>query len=185
MDVFVVERCDDSVRTGIVGLGLLYERTLERGNCLVRNGLSIIGFAVVLEDLFPELAEYVRDIGHAAEESHAQARNRQFLVPGHCPVAVLEVIVLRSGEALNAGITAVVIGYQETLAGYHLGGASATEMHYRILERGIVDAVDLFSREAAAKVRHSLRVHLLQQREHPHALVCPQDGGCRQEQGGE
>ena len=79
--------------------------------------------------------------------------------------------MLRSGECLDVAVAAVVVGNQQTLLGNHFTGAAAAELDDGILQGRMVDAVDLVRGQAAAEIGHGLSVHLLEQRQEPHALI--------------
>ena len=80
--------------------------------------------------------------------------------------------MLGAGELLDAAVSAVVVGENQTLAGNHLSGTSAAENHDSVLQGRVVDVVDLFCCELAAVLLHGLDVHLLKKRQQPHSFVC-------------
>ena len=49
----------------------------------------------------------------------------------------------------------------------------------------MVDAVNLVRGEAGAEVAERVRIHLFEQREHPHAFIGTESGGRKQERGRE
>ena len=164
---------------GIVGLCLLGER--YGGGLHGRFGdlFLVFGLLVVLQGGFIGFLDHRGDIGHANEESDAESPRGKFFLEVHGPISIFEVVVLGGGERLDVAVSAVVVGDDKPLVGYHLSGASASEVDDGVLERGVVDAVDLFGGEAAAKLRHGARVHLLEKREEPHAFVRAGAGGER------
>ena len=111
------------------------------------------------------------DVGHAFHEGNGKPGHRQLLAVVHCPIAVGEVVMLDGGKALDGAVAAVVVGQQQASGRDHLAGAAAAEMHHGILQGRMVDIVDVRGRELAAHLLHGLDVHLLEQREQPHALI--------------
>ena len=79
--------------------------------------------------------------------------------------------MLRSGEALDAGIAAVMVGDQQAFVGDNLPGASASELHYRVLEGSFVDGIDVLGGKAAAYVAHRFGIEFLEEGQKPHPLV--------------
>ena len=65
----------------------------------------------------------------------------------------------------------MVVGQKKTLRGDYFAGASASELHDGVLERRVVDAVDLLGREPASKARKGFAVKLFQKGEQPHSFV--------------
>ena len=114
------------------------------------------------------------DVGHGLEKLHAQTRNGDFLFPAHSPESVLEVVVILAGKGLDAGVAAMVIGHQESAAGDDFPGAPAAELHDRILDGRVVDAVYLVGCQPGPEVCKRLTVNLFEERKHPHSLVCPE-----------
>ena len=129
--------------------------------------------------------QLVRHVGHALEEADGQARAGDFLFARQGEVAVLQIVVLRGGEGLDIAVSAVVVGHKQTAAGDDFGGAAAAELDDGILDGRMVYAVDLFRREAGADIAERVAVHLLEQRQEPHALIGAQGGRHQQEGGGE
>ena len=126
---------------------------------------------LVLADLLLGLLQDGGDVRHRLEEGDAEAAGGEFLVAGHGPVAVHQVVVLVGGERLDAAVAAVVVRDDEAVAGDDLAGAAAAEVDDGILQRGMVDAVDFFGRELAARFFQGFAVHFLEERQEPHSLV--------------
>ena len=66
-----------------------------------------------------------------------------------------------------------VVGYKEAVLRNDLTSAAASEMHDGVLQRAVVDAVDLVRGEAAAGFGQRLAVYLLQQGQKPHSFIGP------------
>ena len=79
--------------------------------------------------------------------------------------------MLYGAEALDDAVAAVVVGQQQALRRNDFACAAASEMHDGILEGRMVDIVDVRCRQLAAHLLHGFDVHLLEQREQPHAFV--------------
>ena len=126
----------------------------------------------------------VRDVGHALQETDGQARAGDFLLAGHGEVAVLEVVVFGGGKRLDAAVAAVVVGHQQAAAGDELAGAAAAELDDGVLDGSVIDAVDLFRREAGSEIAQGVAVHFLDQREEPHPFVGAQGGRHQKESRG-
>ena len=79
--------------------------------------------------------------------------------------------MLRCAELLDAAVSAMMVGHQETLVRNHLSRASSSELDDCVLQGRIVDAVYLLGCKFASEVAHGLAVHFLDQRQQPHAFV--------------
>ena len=163
VNVPVVEGLELSLSIRDVSLDHLAERVCGCDESLALKTLKVLG-----------------DVGHTLEEKYGESRNRELFAALHCPVAILEVVVLRGRKALDAAVAAVVVSYEETLVRDYLSGAAAAELDDCILEGRVVDVIDVFCRQFAAHVLHDLAVHLLEQRQKPHALISP-DTCCKHE----
>ena len=117
-------------------------------------------------------------IFHVFQECYAEPFHWKFFRPVHGPVSICQIVMVHTAELLDAGISAMMVGHQQTFVGDDFSGASSSELHYRILEGRVVDAVNLVRAQAASCLFESLSVHFLQQREHPHSFVCP-DSRCK------
>ena len=85
--------------------------------------------------------------------------------------------MFHTAELLDAAVAAMVVGHQKTFGRNNLTRASAAELDDGILERGIVDAVNLFRSKPAPELFHRICVELFQQWKHPHSFVCPEGSG--------
>ena len=65
---------------------------------------------------------------------------------------------------MDAGVTAMVVGYQQALIGDDFSGTATAELNYSVFERRRVDIVDVFGRKAAADIAHGFGVELLKER---------------------
>ena len=175
----LTEGCRRSADETDIGIGLIDNQienilVVESGNgdaaARVR-GLGLGDQLLAGSLLIGSLGDGVGHIRHALQEGHGQARDRDFLVAVHGEEAILQVVVLRSGERLDIAVAAVVVGDQQTLLGNHFTGAAAAELDDGVLQGRMVDTVDLVRSQAAAEVGHGLSVHLLEQRQEPHTLI--------------
>ena len=147
--------------------------------CDFRHGLYYGLFnlcLIILEflaGLLLGLGDHRCDILHIFEECHGEPFAWKFFSTVHRPVSVLEIVVFHAAELLDVAVAAVMVGHEKSFCRDDFSCASASELHYGILERGVVDAVDLLRCEFAAEILHGLCVHLLDQRKKPHSLICP------------
>ena len=79
--------------------------------------------------------------------------------------------MLVGGQALDAAVSAVVVGYQEALGANHLTGAAAAKVYDGVLEGGLVDGVDFLGGELAARGLEVFSVELLEERQEPHSFI--------------
>ena len=155
-DIVVVERY---YSRGAVGVGF-------------RSGLFEFG-ALRLESVALKFCELVGHVFHALHELHGKARNGDFLVEALCKETVFQIVLFRCGKALDAAVSAVVVGGEQALLRNHLAGASSAELHDGVLQRSVVDVVDVLGSEAATDVAHGLFVELLEHGQQPHPFVGP------------
>ena len=152
IDVVVVEGGNLSAAAGVGLFGGLAE--------LVALGLGVIG-------LFHDRGH----IFHAYQEGDRKAWAGDFLGVALGPVAVHEIVVFVGGQALDAAVTAVVVGYQQALLGDHLSRAAAAEVHDGVFQGGLVDGIDLFRGQFATGGLEVFSVELLQERQQPHSFI--------------
>ena len=135
------------------------------------RGYSILVVSILLHGLLLSLLDDGCHILHILKECYRKTLAREFLATVHSPVSVLEVVVLHGAELLDVAVSAVVVGQQETFGRDYLTCTSASELHDRVLERSVVDVIDLLRGKLAAELLHGLSVHLLDERQQPHSLV--------------
>ena len=165
-DVVVVEvhELGVAVLVGLLGL-------VDQGLALdLHQGIHLFG-RIVLGDLLLQLRESVGDVGHRLEEGDGEALGREFLGPGHGPVAVHQVVVLIGGERLDVAVAAVVVRDDEAVGGDDLAGAAAAEVDDGILQGAFVDAVNLFGGQLAAGLLEGFSVHFLEEGQEPHSFI--------------
>ena len=78
--------------------------------------------------------------------------------------------MLHAAVLLDLSVTTVVVRYKQSLRRNEFSGTSAAKEHYCVLERSLVDAVDVFSVEFEALFLH-IPDSLGYQRRQPHAFV--------------
>ena len=150
-------------RQSFVGIGIIRDDLLGIGP---DHGVAL-GFGhrrdISCQDL-------VRDVFHAFQEADCQSFIRELLAAVHSPEAVFQVVVLHAAVALDIAVAAVVVRQQEAFVGDELSGAAAAEQDDGILQRGLIDAIDIFGGEAK-----SLRLHVADplgdQGREPHAFI--------------
>ena len=147
--IVVVEARDGDAAAGIGGLCVLFE-VIGRG-ALLLNG--------------------VRDVFHAHQEGDGEAGAGDFLAKVLGPVTIHEVVVLVRGQALDAAVTAVVVGDQETLVADHFTGAAAAKVDDGVFQGGFVDGVDFLRSQLAAGRLEVFSVELFQEGQEPHSFV--------------
>ena len=175
--------------SGIVGEFLLYKKMYDpifkketSGNVIaVRKAKGETKRRIIISghsDSAPEWT-YTYKLGshgvilHIFEECHGESFAWKFFSTVHRPVSVLEIVVFHAAELLDVAVAAVMVGHEKSFCRDDFSCASAAELHYGILQRRIVYAVDLLRCEFAAEILHGLCVHLLDQRKKPHSLICP------------
>ena len=145
---------------------------------LLRDGCSTLGLRHVVVDLGQDAFGHVVD---ALQKAHVEVVDVHFLVLALGPESVCQVVVLWGAEALDGAVRTVVVGQHQTLAGDDLrSAASAVQPNNGVLERGVVDVVDVLGGEAQARLLHVGFVDALQHVQQPHPLVGA--GGVQQEQ---
>ena len=145
---------------------------------LLRHGCSAFGFRHVVVELGQDAFCHVVD---ALQETDIEVVDVHFLVLALRPESVRQVIVLWGAEALDGAVRAVVVGQHQTLAGDDLrSAASAVQPNNGVLERSVVDVVNVLGGEAQARLLHVGLVDALQHVQQPHPLVGA--GGVQQEQ---
>ena len=150
------------------------------------DGLDVLGdngLAVLLGGLVVDAGQdLLGDVLHADEAGDAEAGAGQLLVAAHGPEAVGQVVVLDGGVADNLAVAAVVVGEQKAFVADELAGAAAAEEDDGILERGLVDVVDVLRADAHAGTLHGGFV-ALEEHGDPHAFVGAegQHGECHDE----
>ena len=126
----------------------------------------------------------VRDVVHPLQEADGQARVGQLLAAGHRPEAIFEIVVLHAAVALDLAESAVVVGKEQAVARDELARAAGAEQHDGVLERRLVDAIDIFGREPEAVCLHIFDA-LRDQHRQPHSLICTQRQGRDQQERGQ
>ena len=157
------ERLDGDLHVGV----LLAQTLLQGPNVLTRQPLVLL----LRGDRGDVAHHFGRDVRNLADEAHLKAGSRELLLAGHGPEAVLQVVVFDRREALDRAVTAVVVRKEQAFGGDDLARAATAEDHDGILQRGVVDAVDLLGGELAAALLHLLDVHLLKVGQQPHAFI--------------
>ena len=135
------------------------------------SGYGRLVVSILLHSLLLSLLDDGCHILHILKECDRKALAREFLAAVHRPVSVLEIIMLHGAELLDVAVSAVVVCHQEALRRDDLSGASSAELHDRVLERSVVDVIDLLRCKLASELLHGLAVHLLDERQQPHSLV--------------
>ena len=79
--------------------------------------------------------------------------------------------MLNGAELLDGRITAVVIGEDKSLIRDYLTGTAVAENDYGVLQRSVVQVIYFLRGYLKSQFSHPAAVHLLQQRQKPHALV--------------
>ena len=71
---------------------------------------------------------------HILKECHCEALAWKLLAVIHCPIAVLEVIVLHAAEFLDVAVATVVVCHEETVFRNDLSCATVAELDDSVLE---------------------------------------------------
>ena len=99
----------------IVILCYFHEVFPRGGHGFVSELFGIGAVLVLFEGGLACLVQQGGHVGHPLEERDGKPIDRQLVLVGHCPVSVLEVVVLRCAELLDAAVSAMMVGHQETL----------------------------------------------------------------------
>ena len=128
-----------------------------------------------------DVAEHIgRNVHDPADEPHGKPGSGQLLGLRHGPETVLQVVVLDGRKLLNGTEPAVVVGEQQSLGGDDLTRTTVAEDNDGILERRLVDAVNILGGEFATPLFHLPDIHLLKVGQEPHALVGESRNRCGQ-----
>ena len=147
----------------------------EDGDVLLDDALALLFGGVVAD----AAKDAVGDVLHAHQPGGGEALAGDFLLAGHGPETVGEVVVLHGAVAGDVVVAAVVVGEEEALVGDELAGAALVEEDDGILEAGVVDVIDVLGGDAHAGLLHGCLV-AAQEHGNPHALV---GHGGRQQEG--
>ena len=157
------ERLHRQLHIGILLLELLHQlRAVLAGDFVVL--LLTCGRGYVAH----HLSRNVDDLTH---ETHLQTGCGDLLLARHRPETILQVVVLDATQRLNRAVAAVVVGQQQTLARHDLACAAVAEDDDCVLQRVVVNRIDILGRELQTLGFHILDVHLLEVGQQPHTLV--------------
>ena len=162
--VVIVEALHSGIAVRVLGNSLSHKPVDGCLYCRVRIHAFLCGGLACFFDVF-------RHVRHAFHKGYGKAFARQFLIEVHCPVAVVEVVVLDGAQFLDAGVAAVVVRHQEPVRRDDFPGTSSAELYDGILQGSVVDAVNVFGAQFEAHFLHRSDVHFLEQREQPHSFV--------------
>ncbi len=118
------------------------------------------------------LVDHISDIGHALKETDSKAGYRKFLTSVHCPITILEIIMLGGGKSLDRTVSAVVVCDKQAFIRDDFSGTAPTELYNCVFDGRMIDTVNLVCREAAAQIRHCLFIHFLKEGQKPHSFIC-------------
>ena len=118
-----------------------------------------------------DFLDAVGHVFHPYEESNGQPFGREFLFHRGSVKTVVQVVVFRGREVGDGTETAVVVGQHQAVGRHHFRGAAVAEDRHRILERRVIDAVDLFRSQLQAMLLHVHIVEPLDKDRQPHTLV--------------
>ena len=91
---------------------------------------------------------------HSLKETDCETLVRKLFSAAHSPEAVAQIIVLNAAVLLDLSVSAVVVGQKESLRRYELSCAASAKQHDCVLQRCLIDAVDVFSRKTEAFLLH-------------------------------
>ena len=94
INIVIVEAGHSGAAMRIVGLGLLLERVYHCVSRSLGDFLLVLELLALLESLIVGLVEGIGDVCHTLKEGNGQTFCREFLLVGHCPVSVFEIVVL-------------------------------------------------------------------------------------------
>ena len=147
----------------------------EDGDVLFDDALALL-----LGGLVADTSQHtVGHILHTHQTGGGETLAGNFLLAGHCPKAVGEVVVLHGAVAGDVVIATVVVGEEKSLVGDKLTGAALVEEDDGILETGVVDVVDVLGGDVHTGLLHGCLV-ATQKHGNPHALI----GHCHRQQEG-
>ena len=96
------------------------------------------------------LQHLVGYIDHVFQEGYGKPRIRKFFGTRHSPEAILQIVVLYGAMRLDLSVAAMMVGDEQTFGRDEFAGTSTSKTHYGILERRLVDTIDIFGRELEA-----------------------------------
>ena len=173
--VVVAIREDVELVAVVHGLHVVAERGI-RLHVLGLDGLELFGDgcgALAFGHLVVHLCKDA--LGHVIdpdEEADVEIFDVHFLVLRFGPKAVREVVVFRRAEALDGAVCTVVVGQHQALRGDDLrGAAAAVQTHDGVLQRSVVDVVNVLGAQAQSCFLHGCFVDALQHVHQPHAFV--------------
>ena len=143
-------------------LFLCYLAQEGRGHC--RGLVHFAGFDF--------LVHQVGDVHDAVHEAEFQSRRGQLFCTAHGPETIRQVVMLHAAVLLDGGISAVVVGQNQTFGRNDFARASAAEDTHGILQRYAIGIVEIVSLQLETLFLHQFDgILLLQQLEQPHAFV--------------
>ena len=98
--------------------------------------------------------DQVGDVYNAVYEAEFQSRCGQFLFPAHGPEAVGQVVMLHAGVLLDGGVSAMMVGEDQTFGRDDLSRASASEYTDGIFQGDSIRIVDVISFQLQALFFH-------------------------------
>ena len=153
----------------LVGLDFLFLG--EAGGHFLQVGrrevVQAFGVLVFLE-LFLHVVGHVQN---PVDVGDGQAFAREFLVAGHGPETVGQVIVFHRAVLLDIAVAAMVVGQHQPFGRDDLAGTSASEVYHRVLQADSVGAIHIVYAQVEAHFLHNRGVLLFQIGQHPHAFV--------------
>ena len=118
----------------MVCLGGLDEPLPGRLHGIVGEGIDIGTVLILLQRSLPGLLENRGDVCHALEELYCETLDGEFIPAAHGPVSVLEIVVLRGAEALDAAVAAMVVGHEQSPVGNDFARAASAELDDGVLQ---------------------------------------------------
>ena len=132
--ILVVEAGDADIAVRVVCLGGLDEPLPGRLHGIVGEGIDIGTVLILLQRSLPGLLENRGDVCHALEELYRETLDGEFIPAAHGPVSVLEIVVLRGAEALDAAVAAMVVGHEQSPVGNDFARAASAELDDGVLQ---------------------------------------------------
>ena len=136
--ISTVERFHNSPELGVFG-GLFYNNLVV----CIDNAVAL-GFAQVIGKSFQAFGSY---FFHVLKKLYFKSFNRDFFVFVHGPETIVQIIVFGCAYLLNGTVSTVVVGQDQTLGRNNFSGTSTTKNDDCIFQTGMVNAVNVISRE--------------------------------------
>ena len=81
---------------------------------LLHKSFDVYAILVLLTCFHLSFLECCSNVCHVLKESHSKTLTWEFLATVHCPISVLEVVVIYAAQLLDVAVSAVVVGHKKS-----------------------------------------------------------------------